>query len=117
VGEIFSIDVSVDEDNSCYGSDNIAIEEHHPNETLVGRPSVDVVFTVLPSLDHDDHVFLDPLDIFHASPSCSLPSHFPECYDWPPVDSHVVHEENKVDCFETLGTFRGFNPLILTICT
>jgi len=55
-------------------------------------------------------VSTDPLDILHASPSCSLPSHSHECYDWPLVDSHVVLEGNKVDCFATLGTFRGYNP-------
>jgi len=115
VGEIFSIDVSVDEDDSCCGSDNTAIEDD-PNETLVGRLGVDVVFTVLPSLVHDDHVSPNPLDVFHASPSCSLPFHSPECYDWPLVDSHVVLEGNKIDYFETLGTFI-IPLLILTICT
>ena len=110
VGEIFSIDVSVDEDDFYYGLDNIAIEKHDPNETLVGRSSVDIVFTVLPSLDHDDHVSPDPLAICHVSPSCSLLSHSPECYNWLLVDSHVVLEGNKVECFETQGTFRGCNP-------
>ena len=38
MGKIFSIDVSDDEDDSCCGSDNTAIEEHEPNEALVGRP-------------------------------------------------------------------------------
>jgi len=76
VVEVFSIDFSVDEDDSYCGSNNIAIEEY---DYLVGRPGVDVVFTVLPCPNHDDHVSPDPLDIFHAFPSCSLPFHSPEC--------------------------------------
>jgi len=71
VGEIFSTDVSIDEDDSCCRS------EHDPNETLIGRPGVDVVFTILPSLDYDDHMSPDPHDIFHVSPSGSLTSHSP----------------------------------------
>jgi len=67
VGEIFSIDVSVDEDDSFFWSNNIDIEEHDPNETLVGRPGVVVVFTLLPSLDHNDHMSPDTFDIFHVS--------------------------------------------------
>jgi len=64
VGEIFSIDVSVDEDNSSCGSDNIPIEEHDHNENFVGRLGVDVVFTVLPSLDHDTICPSIPLTFF-----------------------------------------------------
>ena len=81
MGEIFSIDVSVGENDSYCGSDNKAIEEHEPNETLVGRPGVDVVFTALPSVDHNDHMFHNPLNIFHLSPSGSLPSHSLEYHD------------------------------------
>jgi len=79
---------------------------------------MDVVFTVLSTLDHDDHMSPDPLNIFHVSPLGSLPFHSPECHDWPLADSHVVLQGNKVDHSETLGTFRGYNLYLnLTICT
>ena len=47
MGEIFSVDVSIDEDDSSCGSNDITIEERDPNETLIRKSSVDVVFTVL----------------------------------------------------------------------
>jgi len=71
---------------------------------------MDVMVTVTPSPDLIDHVSPDPLDIFHAFPSCSLSSHLPECCDLSPIDSYVLLERNEVDCFEALGTFRGYNP-------
>jgi len=74
---------------------------------------VDVVFTILPSPDHDDHMSPDLLDIFHVSSSGTLPSHSPKCHDWPLIDSHVMLEENKVDYSKTLGTFRGYDPSLV----
>jgi len=71
---------------------------------------VDVMVTVSPSSNLAKYVSLDPLDIIHASASCLLPSPCSECCDFSPADSHVVLEGNEVDCSESPGTFRGYDP-------
>ena len=70
---------------------------HNLDETLMRRSCMDVMVTVTPSPDLIDHVSPDPLDIFHAFPSCSLSSHLPECCDLSPIDSYVLLERNEVD--------------------
>ena len=73
---------------------------------------MDVVVTLLPSVNLINHVCLDPSNIFHPSPSSSLSFPSPECSDLSAIDSHIVLEGNKVGCFESLGTFRGYDPLL-----
>jgi len=80
------------------------------DETLIGRSSVDVVVAVSPSPDLVYNVSPNPLNIFHACPSCSLPSPSLKCCDLSPIDSHAVLERNEVDCFNSPGTFKGYNP-------
>jgi len=77
VGEIFYVDASVNENDICYVSEDVFIEVHDLDETLVRRSCMDVMVAVSPSLDLVDHVSPDPLDVSHAS-SCSLPSPSPE---------------------------------------
>jgi len=47
VGETFGISASVDDDDTCSGSDNVFIKEHDLDATLVGRSYVDVVILFL----------------------------------------------------------------------
>jgi len=104
------VDASVNEDDMCCKSDDAFIEVHDLDETLIERSCVDVVVAVSSSPDCVDLVSPDPLDIFHASLLCSLPSSSLECCDLSSIDSHVVLEENEVDCSKSLGTFRGYDP-------
>ena len=71
---------------------------------------MDVVVTVSPSPNLINHVSLDPFDIVHAFPSCSLPCPSFKCYDLSSIDSPAVLEWNEVDCSEFLGTFREYDP-------
>jgi len=57
---------------------------------------VDLMIAVSPSPNLIDHVSPYPVDIFHASPSCSLPSPSPECCDLSLIDSHAVLEGNEL---------------------
>ena len=34
----------------------------------------------------------------------------PKCCDMLLIDSHVILKGNEVDCSESLGTFRGYDP-------
>ena len=72
---------------------------------------MDAVAAVSSSLDFIDHVSQNPLDISSAS-SCSLPSPSPQYCDLSPIGSLVVLKGNLVDCSESLGTFRGYDPLL-----
>ena len=72
-GEIFCVDASVNEDDMCCKLDDACIEVHDLDETLVERSCVDIMVAVSPSLDLVDHISIDPLDIFHAFSSRSLP--------------------------------------------
>jgi len=110
VGETFSIDASVDEDDTCYKVDNSFIERHDFNATLVGRSHTNVVVTVPSCLDLVDSISPDHLDAFHASTSCSLPYLPPWCYNISYADYHDKFKENVFDCVESLGTFRGYDP-------
>jgi len=83
---------------------------HDFNATLAGRSYVDVVITVPASPDMVDSISLDPLDTLHASPACSLPSPSPECHNLLLTEYHVILEGKTVDCIESLGTFRGYDP-------
>ena len=46
VGETFTVNASVDEDDACYDSDNGSIEVRDYDATPTGRSYVDVVITV-----------------------------------------------------------------------
>ena len=81
VVETFSVNANVDEDDICYESDNVFIKVHDSDATPVGISYGDVVVTVLTSPDVVDNISLDPLNTFHASSSCSLPSFSPKRYN------------------------------------
>ena len=83
---------------------------HDLDATSLGKSCVDVLVAGSPSLDLVDHVSSDSFDMFHASPSCSPPSHSPECCDMLLIDSHVMLEGIEVDYLESLGTFKGYDP-------
>jgi len=110
VGVTFYVGASIDEDDLCCESADAFIEVHDLDETLIGRSSVDVVVAVSLSPDLVDHVSPDAINIFHASPSCSLPSHSFGCCDLSPIDSHAVPEGNEDDYSESPYTFRGYDP-------
>jgi len=110
VGETFTVNAGVDEDDVCYDSDNILIEVHDFDATVRGMSYVDVVITVPASFDMVDDMSPDPLDIFHASPLCSLPSPSLECHHLLLVEYHVMLEGNEINCMASLGTVRGYDP-------
>ena len=109
VGEIFCVDASIDGDDLCLESDDTFSEVHDLDEILEGGSCVDAVAAVSSSPDLTDHVSLNPLDISPAS-SCSLPSPSPQYCDLSPIDSLAMLKGNVVDCFESLGAFRGYDP-------
>jgi len=74
IGETFTVNASVDEDDVCYDSENVLIEVHDFDATLAERSYVDVMITMPASSDMVDNISTDPLVTLHASPSCSLPS-------------------------------------------
>jgi len=106
----FNVSVSVDEDDICYESDSIFIEEHESDAVLTGRSHMDVVTVEPTSPDIIDDISHDPLDTLHASPVCSLPSPSPECHSMPFADCHDILEGNEIDCLDSLGTLRGYDP-------
>ena len=69
---------------------------HDFKATLVGNSYEDVVVTVPTSFDMVDNS-PDPLNSFHASSSCLLPSPFPECHNMLLVNYHDVLKGNEVD--------------------
>jgi len=109
-GTTFTVNASVDEDDACSDSDSVSIEVHHYDATPVGTSYVDVVISLPTSYVMVDDVSLDPLDAPHASPLCSLPSLSPECQNMPFADFHDMFQGDVLDCIESLGTFRGYNP-------
>ena len=110
VGEIFSVTTSVDEDNICFDSNNVALEVLDSIATPAGRPCEDVMIIVPTSSYIIYNISHDPLDTLHASPSCSLPSPSLGCHIMPSVDFHGVLNVKVFDCMDSLGTFRGYNP-------
>ena len=66
VGETFSVNASVDENDICYESDNVFIEVHDSHATPAGRSFGDVVVTVPAGTDVVDNISPDPLHTFHA---------------------------------------------------
>ena len=68
---------------------------HYLDKTLVGRSCVDVVFIVSCNSHLIDLVSSNPLDIFHAFASCSLPSPSLECCNLSLTDPHFVLEGNE----------------------
>jgi len=80
--------------------------------TPTGTSCVDVVVAGPASPDIVDNISPNPLDSYHASPLCSPPSPSPACCDMLLIDSHVILEGNGVDCFESLGTFRRYDPFL-----
>ena len=69
VGETFTVNASVDEDDVCYDSDNDLIEVHDSDAAPVGRSYGDVVVTMPASPDLVENVSHDHLDTLHVSPS------------------------------------------------
>ena len=65
---------------------------------------------MLAGLDVVDNISPDPLDTFHASSTCSLSSLPLELYNLSLVAGHNMLEGNEIDCMESLGTFRGYDP-------
>jgi len=112
VGETFGISASVDEDDTCFESGDVFIEEHDLDATLVGRSYVNVMVTVSTSPDLVDNISPGHLDTFHASPSCSPPFSSPEYCDMLLINSHLILKGNEVDCSEFSGTFSGCNPFL-----
>ena len=94
----------------CCESDDAFIEVHDLDETLVDRSCVDAVVAVSYNPDLVDPISPDPLDIFHVSLSCLLPSPSPEYCDLLLIDSHAVLEGNAVDYSKSLGTCREYDP-------
>jgi len=60
VGEIFSVNASVDEDYICYESDNVFIKVHDFDVTPIGRSYGDVVVTVLVLRKNSRFKFIKP---------------------------------------------------------
>jgi len=114
VGETFTVNTNVDENDVCYDSDNILIKVHDFDATHAGRSYVDVVITVLASPNMVGNTSLYPLDTLHASPSCSLPSPSPECHNLLLPEYYVMLEGKTVDYTESLSTFRGYDPSLDT---
>ena len=113
VGETFTVNASVDEDDACYDSNSVSIEVHDSDAIVAGMSYVDVVLTVPTSSVMVDYVSLDPLDTPHAFPLCSLPSPPPECHNMPYADFHDMPQGDVSDCMDSLGTFRGYDPYSL----
>jgi len=110
VGETFTVNASIDEDDACYDSDSVPIEVSDYDATLVGRSYIDVVITMPTSSVMTDDVSLDPLDTPYASPLCSLPSPSPECHNMSFADFYDMLQGDVSNCIESLGTFRGYDP-------
>jgi len=112
-GETFCVDASVNEDDMCCESDDAFIEVHDLDETLVDRSCVDAVVAVSYNPDLVDPISPDPLDIFHASLSCSPPSPSLECCD--------LYRLILMRCFRGMMLkvlLEGMTPpLILIVCT
>jgi len=98
VGETFTVNASVDEDDACYDSDSVSIEVRDYDATPDGRSYVDVVLTIPTGSVMVDDVSLDPLDTPHASPLCSLPSPSPECHNMSLADFHDMLQGDLSDC-------------------
>ena len=63
---------------------------------------------VLPKNEIVDHISFEPFDIFHAFPSCSLPSPSLDYRNMSPNHYHDMIKGNMVDYIKSLGTFQGF---------
>lgn len=110
IGETFGVHTSVDEDDTCSESGDVFIEVYDLHETPTGTSCVDVVAARPISPNLVDNISTNPLDTFHFSSSCSPPSSSPKCCDMLLIDSHVIRKGNKVDCSESPGTFKGYDP-------
>jgi len=112
VGETFGISTSVDEDDTWSKLGHVFIEEYDLYETLIGTSCEYVLVVGSANPDFVDNISPNPLDTFHASSSCSPPSPSPECCDMLLIDSHAILEGNEIDCSESPGTLRGYDPSI-----
>jgi len=112
VGETFTFNASVDEDEACYDLDSVSIEVHDSVATLVRMSYVDVIITVPTTYDMVDDISPDPLDTFRVSSLTSLSSPSLECHSFFITDYYDVLKGNVSDCIESLGTFRGYNPFL-----
>jgi len=83
---------------------------HDFDVTLEGRLYVDVKVIVTTSLDAVENISPNPLDTLHVSPSDSPPSPSPECHNLSIVACHDMLEGNDIDCMQSLGIFRGYDP-------
>jgi len=84
-----------------------------------------------PSLGFDNIALSNPIDHFHVSPICSLPSPSPEYDIVKPIGNPIIcnanndmgHEDNmfcilggNVDDYVSLGYLRGYDPSIDPYC-
>ena len=60
IGETFTVNASVDEDDDCYDSDSVSIEVHNAVVTHARMSYVDVVLTMPTSSVMTDDVPLNP---------------------------------------------------------
>ena len=110
VGGTFSVNASVDEDDICYESDNVFIEVHDSDANPVERSYGDVVVTMVAGPDMADNISHDPIGTFHSFSSCLLPSLSLKHYNLSVIACHDMLEGNDIDCMDSLGTFRGYDP-------
>jgi len=97
-------------DDICYELDNVFIEVHDLDATLVVRPYVDAEVTVTTSPNVVENISPDPLDTLHVSHSGSPPSFSPKCHNLSLVACHNMLEGNVIDCMDSLDTFKGYDP-------
>jgi len=109
VGKTLGISASFSEDDTCHEPNNAFIEVHDFDATLVRRSYENLVVTVSASLDMVDNS-ANHLDSFHTSSSCSLPSPSPVCHNMSLFQFYDMLEGNEVECVESLGNFRGYDP-------
>ena len=83
---------------------------HDLHETPTRTSCVDVVVAGSANPNFVDNISPNPLDTFHASPFRSLPSPPPEYRNMLLANYHDMLEGNVVECFESLCTFRGYDP-------
>jgi len=98
VGETFFISANFDEDDTCSESTDAFIKDHDLDTTPVGRSYVDDVATIPTSPDLVDNISPNPLDLFHAFSSGSLPSPSPEYCNMSLINHHDIPKGKVVDC-------------------
>ena len=90
----------------------MSIEVHDFDATIAGMSYVDVVPNVPTSSVMVDNASPVPPDTSHASLLCSLPSPSPESHPMPFANFHDMLQGEMLDCMDSLGTFRGYDPFL-----